>query len=186
MAKHNPYDDLPQVDSFTLTSADVEDGGTLAPNQVSAYFHVPGGKDLSPQLSWSEAPAGTKSFCVTILDPDAPTGSGFWHWAVGNIPATVDELPEGAGGSVDGMGPSDSDASLPEGAVELRNDAGYTGFVGAAPPKGHGPHRYIITVHAVDVERLDIGPDTPPALMGFQLFFHTLGRAQLTGYFEVQ
>ncbi|MCH6472249.1 YbhB/YbcL family Raf kinase inhibitor-like protein [Sinomonas terrae] len=186
MAKHNPYDDLPQVESFSVTSGDIEDGGTLAPNQVSGVFQVPGGKDLSPQLSWSGAPEGTKSYCVTVYDPDAPTASGFWHWAVANIPATVDELPEGAGGSADGMGPSDSDASLPEGAIELKNDAGYAGFVGAAPPKGHGPHRYIVTVHAVDVDRLDVGPDATPAFLGFNLFFHTLGRAQLTGHFEVQ
>ena len=186
MAKHNPYDDLPETEPFTVTSADITDGGTLNANQVSGFFQVPGGKDLSPQLAWSGAPEGTKSYCVTVLDPDAPTGSGFWHWAVANLPAAVDELPEGAGGSPDGMGPSDSDASLPEGAFELRNDAGYAGFVGAAPPKGHGAHRYIVTVHAVDVERLDIGADASPALLGFNLFFHTLGRAQLTGYFEVR
>ncbi|WP_422934860.1 YbhB/YbcL family Raf kinase inhibitor-like protein [Sinomonas sp. P47F7] len=185
MAKHNPYSDLPEVEPFTVTSADIADGETLSANQASAFFQVPGGKDLSPQLAWSGAPEGTKSYCVTVLDPDAPTGSGFWHWAVANLPATVDELPEGAGGSADGMGPADSDASLPEGAFELKNDAGYAGFVGAAPPQGHGPHRYIVTVHAVDVERLDIGPDASPALLGFNLFFHTLGRAQLTGYFEI-
>ncbi|MDQ4501479.1 YbhB/YbcL family Raf kinase inhibitor-like protein [Sinomonas sp. ASV322] len=185
MAKHNPYDDLPQVESFAVASANFLDGETLAANQVSAYFGVPGGKDFSPQLAWSGAPGGTKSYCVTVLDPDAPTGSGFWHWAVANIPATVGELPEGAGGSPDGTGPAASGARLPDGAVELKNDGGFAGFVGAAPPEGHGPHRYIVTVHAVDVERLDVGPDTPPALMGFQLFFHSLGRAQLTGYFEI-
>ncbi|MGW0246318.1 YbhB/YbcL family Raf kinase inhibitor-like protein [Nocardia goodfellowii] len=173
---YNPYDALPQVPSFTVTSADIEDGGTLGNDQVSDVLGA-GGKDLSPQLSWSGFPAETKSFAVTVYDPDAPTASGFWHWAVANIPAGTTELPAGAGSK---------GGSLPEGALNLRNDAGFPGFVGAAPPQGHGPHRYFVVVHAVDVEKLDIDENSSPAVLGFNLFFHTLGRATLIGQYEIK
>ena len=134
-----------------------------------------GGEDRSPQLSWSGFPEGTKSFAVTVYDPDAPTASGFWHWAVANIPASVTELPSGAG---------DKDApQLPDGAVQLRNDGGFAGYVGAAPPSGHGPHRYFVVVHAVDTEHASRSTRTrTPAVLGFNLFFHTLGRAVLVAH----
>ncbi|MGY1640773.1 YbhB/YbcL family Raf kinase inhibitor-like protein [Geodermatophilus sp. SYSU D00703] len=166
----NPFDFLPQVPGFAVTSTDCSDGQPLPAPQVSGVMGA-GGEDRSPQLSWSGAPEGTRSFAVTVYDPDAPTQSGFWHWAVANIPATVTELPSGAG---DRAG-----SGLPEGAVQLRNDAGFPGYVGAAPPAGHGPHRYFVTVHAVDTEALDVTPDTTPAVLGFNLFGHTLGRATL-------
>ncbi|MGY1690512.1 YbhB/YbcL family Raf kinase inhibitor-like protein [Geodermatophilus sp. SYSU D01105] len=166
----DPFDFLPQVPGFELTSTDCSDGQPLPMPHVSGVMGA-GGEDRSPQLSWSGFPEGTRSFAVTVYDPDAPTQSGFWHWAVANIPATVTELPSGAGDR-DGSG-------LPEGAVQLRNDAGFPGYVGAAPPAGHGPHRYFITVHAVDTETLDVTPDTTPAVLGFNLFGHTLGRATL-------
>ena len=171
----SPYDLLPQVPGFQLTSADVTDGAPLEKPQVSGVMGA-GGEDRSPQLSLSGFPEETKSFAVTVFDPDAPTQSGFWHWAVANIPASVTELPGGAGDQ-DGSG-------LPEGAVQLRNDAGFPGFVGAAPPAGHGPHRYFVTVHAVDVDRLDVPPDASPAVLGFNLFGHTLGRATLVATYE--
>ena len=171
----NPYDFLPQVPGFTVTSTDFADGGTLAMPHVSGVMGA-GGEDRSPQLSWSGFPEGTRSFAITVYDPDAPTHSGFWHWAVANIPVSVTELPGGAG---DQQG-----SGLPEGAVQLRNDAGFPGYVGAAPPAGHGPHRYYVTVHAVDVERLDVTPDASPAFLGFNLFSHTLGRAVLVATFE--
>ena len=116
---------------------------------------------------------GTKSFAVTCYDPDAPTGSGFWHWAVANIPASVTELPSGAS------------ASLPEGAVTLRNDAGMAGYVGAAPPAGHGQHHYFIAVHAVGVERLEVDESASPAFLGFNLFSHSVGRAVIMATYEV-
>ena len=153
--------------TFTVTSNSFIDGGTLPDAQVKAKG------DRSPHLTWSGAPEGTKSFAVTCYDPDAPTGSGFWHWTVANIPADVTELAEGA-----------SPGSMPDGAVEGRTDYGPAGFGGAAPPPGHGPHRYIFTVFAVDVERLDVTPDNSGAVFGFNLHFHTLARATITATYE--
>jgi Raf kinase inhibitor-like YbhB/YbcL family protein len=171
----NPYDFLPQVPGFTVTSSDITDGAVLPRPHVSGVMGA-GGEDRSPQLSWSGFPEGTRSFAVTVYDPDAPTASGFWHWAVANIPASVTELPSGAG---------DKDSpSLPEGAVQLRNDGGFAGYVGAAPPSGHGPHRYFVVVHAVDTEQLDVTADATPAVLGFNLFFHTLARATLVAMYE--
>lgn len=170
----SPYDFLPQVDSFEVTSSDVADGKRFPDAQASGAMGVPGGADTSPQLSWRGFPEGTKSFAVTVYDPDAPTASGFWHWAVFNIPVTVTEVPAGA---ANGSG-------LPEGAVQLRNDAGEVGYVGAAPPTGHGPHRYFTVVHAVDVESLEISAEGTPAFLGFNLFGHTLARAMITPTFE--
>jgi Raf kinase inhibitor-like YbhB/YbcL family protein len=171
----NPYDFLPQVPSFTVTSSDVADGASLALPHVSGVMGA-GGEDRSPQLSWSGFPEETRSFAVTVFDPDAPTASGFWHWAVANIPASVTELPSDAGNK-------DSPA-LPEGAVQLSNDGGFAGYVGAAPPAGHGPHRYFVVVHAVGAERLDVDADTRPAVLGFNLFSATLARATMVVTYE--
>ncbi|GAA1096627.1 YbhB/YbcL family Raf kinase inhibitor-like protein [Nocardiopsis composta] len=171
----SPYDFLPEVPSFTVTSDDVADGVTLPAAQVSGIMGA-GGQDVSPQLSWSGFPEGTQSFAVTCFDPDAPTGSGFWHWAVCNIPAGVTSLPAGAGGE---GGPG-----LPEGAVTVRNDAGGHRYIGAAPPAGHGPHRYIFAVHAVGVPALDVDSSASPAFLGFNLFFNTLARAVVTPVYE--
>lgn len=150
--------------TFTLSSNDLTDGGMLPDAQVHAKGNV------SPHLKWSGAPEGTKSYAVTCYDPDAPTGSGFWHWTVANIPADVTELP--AGGPV------------PAGAVEGRTDFGEPGFGGAAPPPGHGPHRYIFTVFAVDTDRLDVTRDNSGAVFGFNLHFHTLAKASITASYE--
>src|SRR5688572_425663 len=172
---YDPYAYLPQVPSFTVTSSDCASGEPLATPHVSGVMGA-GGEDRSPQLSWSGFPEGTKSFAVTVYDPDAPTVSGFWHWAVANIPASVTELAGGAGAQGGG--------SLPEGALQLRNDGGFAGYVGAAPPSGHGPHRYFVVVHAVDTDALDVTADTTPAVLGFNLFFHTLARATLVATYE--
>lgn len=171
-----PLDFLPEVAAFSLTSSDVADGKTLDDPQLSGAFGVPGGEDRSPQLAWSGAPEGTKSYAVTVFDPDAPTGSGFWHWAVANIPAEVTELPAGAG--------TPGSPELPGAAVTLANDAGMRGFLGAAPPPGHGEHRYFVTVHAVDVEALELPDGATPAFLGFNLFSHTLGRATITAVYQ--
>jgi Raf kinase inhibitor-like YbhB/YbcL family protein len=172
----NPYDFLPQVPSFTVTSNDIEDGGTLPTPQLSGIFGA-GGTDTSPQLAWSGFPGGTRSFAVTCYDPDAPTGSGFWHWAVYGIPADVTELPTGAG--------SEDGAGLPAGAVQLRHDGGIRQFLGAAPPEGHGPHRYYFVVHALDTDQLDvIDENSSPALLGFAMSGHMLARGTLVATYE--
>jgi Raf kinase inhibitor-like YbhB/YbcL family protein len=150
--------------TFSLTSNDFADGGVLPDAQVKALG------DTSPHLQWSGAPEGTKSFAITCYDPDAPTGSGFWHWTVANIPAHVTEIPRG--------GP------VPDGAVEGRTDYGDTGFGGAAPPPGHGPHRYIFTVFAVDTPTLEVSPADSGAVFGFNLHFHTLAKASITATYE--
>lgn len=168
----NPYDELPPVPSFALTSDDVTDGGMLATPQLSGIFGA-GGEDVSPQLSWSGAPEGTRSYVVTCYDPDAPTGSGFWHWAVLNVPASTTSLPAGAG--------DEAGSGLPEGAVQLPNDAGLVRYLGAAPPPGHGPHRYFFAVHAVGVPALEVPATATPAFLAFTLFGHTIGRAVLVG-----
>ncbi|MFF3225831.1 YbhB/YbcL family Raf kinase inhibitor-like protein [Nocardia suismassiliense] len=173
---YNPYDALPQLPSFTLTSDDVTDGQPLGNDQVSGVFGA-GGKDISPQLSWSGFPEETKSFAVTVYDPDAPTAAGFWHWAVADIPVSATSLPTGAGSGEEG-------GALPTGAITLRNDGGFAGFVGAGPPPGHGYHRYFIVVHAVDVESLGIDESATPAYLGFNLFSHAIARATIVGTYE--
>src|ERR1700737_59951 len=165
---YNPYEFLPKLPSFTLTSESVTDGQPLANDQVSGIMGA-GGSDVSPQLSWSGFPEETRSFAVTVYDPDAPTLSGFWHWAVANLPADVTEPPHNAGDGSD----------VPGGALTLVNDAGRRRYVGAAPPPGHGPHRYYVGVHAVDVEKLELSEDASPAFLGFKLFQHAIARAYI-------
>lgn len=169
----DPYAALPQLPGFTLTSTSIRNGQPLANAQVSGIMGA-GGQDLSPQLSWSGFPEETRSFAVTVFDPDAPTGSGFWHWAVANLPATCTELPEGAG---DG-------SLLPGDALTLPNDAGLRRYIGAAPPAGHGPHRYYVAVHAVKVEKLDLPAEATPAYLGFNLFMNAIARAVIYGTYE--
>lgn len=164
----DPYAPLGEVLAFNVSSQDIAEG-----EEIAERFRAP--ENVSPQLSWSDVPEGTKSFAVTCFDPDAPTGSGFWHWAAFNIPADVRELPTGAGSSEDLGHP---------GVVSLRGDSGQRTYYGAQPPGGHAPHRYLYAVHAVDVEKLDIDPESTPTVLGFNLFFHTLGRAVTWGWYE--
>jgi len=176
MAENDPFARLPEVPSFTVTSTDIAEGAQLATAQMSGMFGVPGGLDVSPQLAWSGAPATTKSYALLVLDPDAPTGSGFCHWAVADLPGTLSELPANAGDPGSGL--------LPAGAVTLRNDGGAPRFVGAAPPAGHGRHRYFFVVQALDVESLGVGADATPAFLGFNIFSHVVARAVLTAWAE--
>jgi Raf kinase inhibitor-like YbhB/YbcL family protein len=171
----NPYENLPPAASFSLTSSDLREGEKLAMPQVSRIFGA-GGEDVSPQLSWSGFPSDTKSFVVTMCDPEAPTVTGFWHWAVVNIPAHVTELPTGAG--------DESGSGLPPGAFQLPNDARTARYVGAGPPEGHGRHRYIFAVLALAAEKIEIDREATPALLMFNLFSGTLGRAFLEGWYE--
>jgi Raf kinase inhibitor-like YbhB/YbcL family protein len=162
-----PYDFLPPVPSFAVTSEDVAHGEIMSDKQIANSFGM-SGENLSPQLSWSGFPAQTKSFAVTCYDPDAPTGSGFWHWLVIDLPASVTALDAGAGAG-----------KLPADAFHVRNDSGTKDFMGAAPPQGDAPHRYVFAVHAVDVETLGIDSDVTPAVAGFNLRFHTIARGLL-------
>ncbi|MDF3281871.1 MULTISPECIES: YbhB/YbcL family Raf kinase inhibitor-like protein [unclassified Gordonia (in: high G+C Gram-positive bacteria)] len=175
MSNVDPYESLPALPGFEVSSTSFDDGAPLANPQVSGLMGA-GGQDSSPQLSWSGFPSDTKSFAVTVYDPDAPTASGFWHWAVADIPVSVTSLPEGAG--------DDEGSGLPAGAVTLANDASLRRFVGAAPPPGHGPHRYFVVVHAVDVESLGLPEGATPAYLGFNLFSHAIARATLVGTYE--
>jgi Raf kinase inhibitor-like YbhB/YbcL family protein len=174
-SRPSPFDWLPPLPALDLRSDDVPDGSRLTMAQASGLFGVEGGLDRSPHLTWSGAPSGTQSYAVTMYDPDAPTMSGFWHWAVFDIPAEVTELASDAGNG--------SEGALPAGAKTLRNDAGLARFLGAAPPEGHGDHRYFIAVHAVAVPTLDIGLDATPAVLGFTLFSHALARGVVTARF---
>jgi Raf kinase inhibitor-like YbhB/YbcL family protein len=151
----------------------VETGSQVSgrfPNaQYANTFGCQGG-NVSPQVAWQGAPEGTRSFVVTMYDPDAPTGSGWWHWVVANLPATVSELPAGAG--------SES-GKLPAGAVMVNSDPGHPGYFGLCPPVGR-THRYVITVHALKVEKLELPPNATPALVGYMAYVNGLGKASTT------
>lgn len=166
----DPYDYLPPVPSFTVTSEDVATGEPLPMEHV---HDSAGGANRSPQLSWSDVPEGTQSFVVTCFDPDAPTPSGFWHWCAVDLPGDTRSLARGAGAS---------DADLP-GGFHVRTDFGAAAYGGAAPPQGDMPHRYFFVVHAVDVPSLGVDASVSPTVVSFHLAFHTLGRATITPTF---
>ena len=176
-AAPSPYDHLAEVPSFTVVSDDITEGQPIDPKFVADADFGLDGQNLSPHLRWEGFPAEAKSFAVTCFDPDAPTGSGFWHWVLFDIPASVTELATGAA--------SGDLSGLPDGAVHARNDTGNPFYVGPFPPAGHGPHRYLFAVHAIEDEKL--GPDgsVPPAVVGFNMSGRTLARAVLTATYEV-
>ena len=154
--------------SFTISSPDIPAGGTIDKRFEFEGFGC-SGENRSPALKWSGAPAGAKSFAVTVYDPDAPTGSGWWHWFIVNIPVSVTELKADAGAVGGG--------NLPKGASHVRIDYGVAGFGGVCPPEGDPPHRYIFTVHALGVEKLDIPADATAALAGFMVNGNSIGKA---------
>jgi Raf kinase inhibitor-like YbhB/YbcL family protein len=157
--------------AFTLSSPDVGEGAALAAKQVLNGYGCTGG-NVSPKLAWSDPPAGTKSFALTVYDPDAPTESGWWHWVVFNIPASAASIPAGAG--------APDSRELPAGSVQSRTDFGAPGYGGACPPAGDKPHRYIFTLYALDVERFDLKPDASAALVSLMLGKHALAKASIT------
>ena len=160
-------DDAKDPRPMTLSSESFTDGATIPNDFVSTGC---GGRNQSPQLSWSGAPNGTKSFAITIFDLDAPTGGGWWHWVIFNIPGTISELPAGAGNK-------ESRTSPPAG-VQCRNDYGEPGYGGPCPPPG-STHRYLVKVYALNVEKLSFGSETPPGKMAKQLEAHSIGIATL-------
>jgi len=165
--RRDPYEDLPAVPKFHLESSLVGDGDVVPVAQRSGIFGA-GGQDVSPDLTWSGFPDSTRSFIVTMYDPDAPTPSGFWHWGVVDVPSGTTSLPVGAG---------ESDDALPAGR-HITNDAGLQRYVGSAPPPGP-PHRYFIVVTALDIPTIDVPGSASPALTLFQALGNTVGRATL-------
>lgn len=162
-----------QAQTFTLKSDDL--GGQATDKQVFNSFGCTG-KNISPQLSWTNAPQGTKSFAITVYDPDAPTGSGWWHWVVFDLPATLSSLPSGAG--------APDKKNLPASAIQSITDFGTTGYGGPCPPEGHGFHRYIVTVHALKTDKLGLSPTTPPAMVGYYLNANTIEKASLIFHYK--
>ncbi|MDD4975702.1 MAG: YbhB/YbcL family Raf kinase inhibitor-like protein [Bacteriovorax sp.] len=158
---------------FELSSPDIKDGARLTDQQVFNGFGC-FGKNISPLLQWKNPPIGTKSFAVTVYDPDAPTGSGWWHWTVFNIPSSVTQLEQGSGSN---------SKKLPLNAIEGRTDFGKPGFGGACPPVGDKPHRYIFTLYALKIEKLDLTSEASGALVGFYLGQNTIAKSTLTAKF---
>ena len=159
---------------LSITSPDIKPGARIADEQVANGFGC-SGKNISPALNWSGAPKGTKSFAVSVYDPDAPTGSGFWHWSVFNIPADATSLPKNAGDPKAGLAPA--------GAVQVHNDSGSQGYFGPCPPEGDKPHHYRFQIFALDVDKLDAGENASPAVVGSNLQHHILAKATLIGLF---
>jgi Raf kinase inhibitor-like YbhB/YbcL family protein len=162
------------ADPFTLQSAEIKPGSTIAEAQVFKGFGCDGG-NVSPSLSWKNAPPGTKSFAVTVYDPDAPTGSGWWHWVLFNIPIDVMSLPRGIGNPASGQ--------TPKGAIQSKTDFGKPGYGGPCPPTGDKPHRYIFTVYALKVDKIDADENASGALVGYMLNANKLGAATFTAMY---
>lgn len=173
----SPYEYLAQVPSFSLTSSDIAERALIDKQFVADANFGSDGDNVSPQLEWAGFPEGTQSFAVTCFDPDAPTGSGFWHWVLFDVPASVTSLDTG---TASGVMPG-----LPAGAIHAHNDAGQALYTGPFPPAGHGPHRYIFAVHALSVPTLGIDSSASPAVVGFNLSERVLARGVLTAIYEV-
>ena len=162
-----------QAQTFTLSSTSV--GGQATMTEVFDGFGCTGA-NISPQLSWANAPEGTKGYAITIHDKDAPTGSGWWHWLVFDLPATTMSLPAGAGDPAKNL--------MPAGAIQSRTDFGAPGYGGPCPPPGHGPHQYIVTVYALKTDKLGLDANASPAVLGYTLNANTLAKASIVFYYE--
>ena len=159
--------------TFTLSSSDL--GGEATINEEFNGFGCTG-ENQSPQLSWKNAPEGTKSFAITMYDPDAPTGSGWWHWVVFDIPVSTNELVSGAGNTKLNL--------TPEGVIQSITDYGLKGYGGPCPPEGHGLHQYVITVYALKTDKLGLNESTNPAVVGFYLWNNTLAKASIVANYQ--
>ena len=157
--------------AFEISSPAVGSDGVIPPKYIANAFGCTG-ENISLPLTWKDAPADAKSLAITMYDPDAPTGSGFWHWLVVNLPASTTELPEGAGQVGNG--------NLPTGTVQARGDAGVPSYFGPCPPQGDSPHRYVFTVFAVKTDKLEVDENTSGAVVGFNLHFNTIDKASVT------
>lgn len=157
------------AEEFALASKTFVSGARMQPAQLYSGFGC-SGDNISPELHWRGAPPGTRSFALTVHDPDAPTGSGWWHWIVFNIPADINSLPEGAGDPKSGL--------IPE-AIQSRTDFGSPGYGGACPPEGHGDHRYQFRIYALKVEQLPLDENSPAAMVGYHVNANKLAEAQL-------
>lgn len=162
---------LTYAGEFTLHSNDLS--GQLTMKQVYSGFGCTG-QNISPELHWNDTPKGAKSLAVTVYDPDAPTGSGWWHWVVFNIPASVTSLPSDFGNTA---------KKQPINAMQSITDFGKSGFGGACPPVGDKPHRYLFTVHALNVDHLDLDEKASAALVGYMINAHSIGKATLMSYY---
>src|SRR5579862_1258978 len=162
------------MSKFMLTSPDVRDGQTIGAAQVFKGMGCTG-QNISPALEWSGVPAGTKSFAVTAYDPDAPTGSGWWHWVAYNIPASATKLAAGAGDPAKNL--------MPAGAKQGNTDFGQPGYGGPCPPPGDKPHHYHFTVYALDLDKIDVPGNASPAMVGFNLHFHTLAKSEIVALY---
>lgn len=159
--------------TFTLTSTSV--GGQATMKEVFNGFGCTG-ENVSPQLSWSNAPEGTKSYAITMHDKDAPTGSGWWHWVVFDLPATTTSLAAGAGDPVRGL--------MPAGTIQAKTDFGAPGYGGPCPPPGHGPHQYLVTVYALKTDKLGLDASASPAVVGYNASAQALAKASIVFYYE--
>jgi hypothetical protein len=160
------------VAQMAVTSTEIAEGSVAKMEQVANTFGCNGG-NISPSLKWTGAPPDTKSFAINLYDPDAPTGSGFWHWVVFNIPVSTTSLPKDAGDVKKKL--------MPEGAIQSRTDFGVDGYGGMCPPQGDKPHHYTLTVYAVDEDKLQFAKDdnVSAAVVGFELHFHSKAKAAL-------
>jgi Raf kinase inhibitor-like YbhB/YbcL family protein len=163
------------ADTFTLSSKDITQGEFMDKAQEFTGFGCSGG-DLSPHLAWKGTPKGTKSFAITAYDPDAPTGSGWWHWQLVNIPVSTTELAAGAG--------SIKQQLAPKGSMQIQNDYGSRGFGGACPPQGHGVHHYRFTIHALSVESLALPADASGALAGYMINANTIETSTIESLYK--
>ena len=163
------------AEGFALSSPQIKDKGQVAAEQVFNSFGCQG-NNVSPVLQWKNAPRTAKSFAVTVYDPDAPTGSGWWHWVIFNIPAQANGLEKNAGNVEAGLAPA--------GSIQGRTDFGKSGYGGPCPPAGDKRHRYQFTVYALKTDKLPLDENAPAAMVAYYLGQNLIQKTILTGYYS--